>query len=744
MITKKFFKGFLSVTASAIIALSSLPSGGYSTSFAIGSFVSMNVDNTRIVIDKEQIVTEISPYNTEIKNIDYNLSKNIIHCENIPCEMLDRAAISIAVTADSGLSAEKLQNINIYFDQKLNGADCTPRNLFPSEVVKISENEYEIHYNLVTYGTEFTLTSAYFSGVENLAVARCNYISNSSDYVKAQAKTPDGENIFVSVRNNINESAFSEWLKTITMYINSLKDVTGFSRGTMYMLMDDSTSNNAYSANYKLDVKEEINGFTSFSVSATNEALEFMDTNPHGITWCILHELSHSYACHTANNTFDTNYNYHDEVHTNVRGITAIQNCDNIRDMLIYDGGAVGTYNDIYSKRTPDSNDFIFYMAKKTVQIGNEYGWNKLKFFLSADTDFSDYDHSYNCENNLVAAEVLKNHLDLDVSVTNPEYLKFVNVLHRLYMLCWDHPTFDKEAFEKFIDTKYNGGNPLDNSGNDLVQRFVSTNIEKPLSITAQPKNICTELGNWVSATVTAVGQSLNYQWYIYEPNSSTPTPATVNSPAFSYTLTEENNGRRLYCEVYDRYGKMLKTKTVTIGTPSQLITHPSNVSAYYNETVSTSVNVKGCGLVYQWYERNAGAKYWTKSRISGATYTCKITPDVCGREVYCIVTDAFGKKIRTKTVSVGLNIKIFKQPVNSNVAFGETAKSMVWADGEGLSYQWYVREKGSIYWEKSDITIPEFSRLMTKESNGLMAYCEITDIFGNLQRTNTIKMTGK
>ncbi len=741
---RNFFKGFLSVTASALIAFSAVPYSRYSATSAVDSFVSMNVDNTRIVIDKEQIITEISPYNTSVKSVDYNLNKNIIRCSNVPCEMLDRVVLAIGVTADSGLTTEKLQNINIYLDQTLNGADCAQRKLFPSEIVEISENEYEIQYNIVSYGTDFSITSAYFSEVENLAVSHFSYIPVSGGYVKAQAKTPDGENLFVSVRKDINEKIFCEWLKSITMYINSLKDVTGFSRGTMYMFMDDAECVNPYSANYKLDQKEEINGFTTFSLSATDEVLDFMETNPHSITWCILHELSHSYACHIANNSFDTNYNYHDEVHTNVRGITALQNCDNLHDMLILDGEAVGTYNDIYSKRNPDSNDFLFYMAKKTAEIGTKYGWNKLKFFLSADTHFSDYDHSYNCENNLAAADVLKNYLNLDVSVTNPEYLKFVNVLHRLYMLCWDHPEFNAEAFEKFIATEYNGGNPLDNSGNDLIQRFVSTNIEKPLDITEQPRNLCTEIGSYVSATVTAVGQSLNYQWFIYEPDSTVPVPANVNSPEISYTLTEENNGRQLFCEVSDRYGKKLTTKTVTIGTTSQLIVHPANVSAYYNEKVSTTVTAKGCGLVYQWYERNKGAKYWTKSRIKGATYSCEITPDVCGREFYCVITDAFGKRLRTRTASMGLNIKVLIQPTNDCVAYGETAKSKVVAGGEGLSYQWFVREKGTFTFVKSDITSPEFTRYMTKESNGLLAYCEIYDIFGNTTRTNSIRLTGK
>ena len=197
--------------------------------------------------------------------------------------MLDRVTITLEISAISGLSADRLQNINLYVSHTLNGADCSIRDILPTNVVRISDTEYEICYDFITYGTDLSFKTAYFSGIDSLAVTHCTYTAHGSDYVKAQAKTPDGENLFVSIRNNIDETKFSLWLKNITMYINSLKDVTGFSRGTMYLLFDDPECGTAHSANYKLDTKKEINGFTVFGISAADELLDVMNTNANSI-----------------------------------------------------------------------------------------------------------------------------------------------------------------------------------------------------------------------------------------------------------------------------------------------------------------------------------------------------------------------------------------------------------------------------------------------------------------------------
>ncbi len=743
MKNKKNIKCFAAFGISALLSLSTLPIHSIINTTASGKLVSPNNDQSAITIDETKIDLRISPYEQTSGTIEVSAENNIINGSAVPCEMLDRISVKLGVEATSGLSNNKLESINLYVYHTLNGADCPVRSIMPSSVVKISDTKYEINYNFITYGTEFRFETAYFSATD-FSASYCNFSSQSSDYLKAEAITSDGENLFVSIPATVNTDALKKWMNNITMYINSLSDVTGFSRGTMYMLFNDAECPTAHSANYKLDSQKQINGFTVFGINATNETLSVMENDKNTITWCVMHELSHSYACHMANNTFDTNYNYHDEVHTNVRGLTAIHNCENIRNITIYDNGAKGRYNNIYSKRTPDSNDFLFYMAKKMVDIGEEYGWNKLEFFFSADTAYSDYDHSYSCDTNLHAASVLKNHLGLDVSESNPEYLKFVNVLHRLYMLCWDHPSFEDESFKQFIAVEFNSGSPDDNSGTDLIQRFIRSNIEAPLKITQQPKNISAAIGDAISVSVAASGENIKYQWHILEPNSYLPTTETIDSPTYSYTLTEENNGRRIYCDITDKYGKSLRTDTVIVGTPVDIISHPTNTTGQLDSIVSTSVKASGCGLKYQWYERNAGTTYWGRASDTDDTYSCTLTKFRNGKEVYCEITDAFGNKTKTRTATLGLPLDILRQPANLSAPIGQTARTSLKATGSGLRYRWFVRYNNEIYWHSTSTISPNYSCVITAATKGSMLYCEITDVFGRKKKTNTVLITEK
>ena len=744
MKSKKFIKSLAAAGISALLSLYAMPIHPIVNTVAFGTLVSPSNDQSAITIDETKIDLRITPYEQMNSPIAVSTENNIVKGAVTPCEMLDRVSLSLVVEASAGLSHSRLSSINLYVYHTLNGAECPVRIILPSSVVKKSNTKYEIIYDFITYGTDMRFETAYFSGVNDFAASYCNLISNSSDYIKAEAITPDGENLFVSIPDKVDTAALKKWLNNITVYINSLSDVTGFSRGTMYMLFNDAECATAHSANYKLDSKKQINGFTVFGLNTTEEAISVMESERNAITWCVMHELSHSYACHTANNTFDTNYNYHDEVHTNVRGITAIFNCENIRDITIWENGDKGTYNTIYNLKTPDANDFVYYMAKKMVNIGEKYGWNKLEFFFSADTTHSDYDHSYSCDTNLHAASVLKDYLGLDVSETNPEYLKFVNVLHRLYMLCWDHPSFEDASFKKFIDVEFNNGVPDDNSGTDLIQRFVRSNIEAPLEITKQPKNISAAIGDTISVTVAASGEKVKYQWYVLEPNGYIPKVENIDSPTYSYTLTEENNGRQIYCDVTDRYSKTLRTETITAGTPVEIISNPANTTGQLNSIVSTSVKATGCGLKYQWYERNAGTTYWGRSSDTDATYSCTLTKFRNGKEVYCEITDAFGNKIKTRTATLGLPLEILRQPTNVSAPMGEVARTSLNASGSGLRYRWFIRYSNDIYWHSTSTVSPNYSCVITDETKGCMLYCEITDVFGKKKKTNTIIVTEK
>ena len=708
----------------------------------IADFITGANSASDIIIDEDLIDISITPYNDFSKDIAVSINENIITSDVTDCEMLDRINITIGISTTNCLYDDWLDSVNLYVYHTLNGTECSVRTISPSAVYIISDTEFELSYDFTTYGTDMYFDTSYLSGAEGITAEYCTMTGNGSDYVKAETFTPDGENLFVSTRAGIDEEKLSRWLKTVTMYLNSLKDVTGISRDTMYMLFDDPDCPTAYSANYMLDNTKATNGFTVFGIDTTEEVLRVIDEQCDAVTWCVMHEISHSYAGHVADSTFEKNYNYHDEVHTNVRGITAIHNCCNLQDIIIADNGIEGYYYDIYDKRNPPSDDHLYYMAKKMTIIGSEFGWDKLETFFRA-ADDAGYDHDYYSEANLHAAEVLKDALELEVSLDNPDYLKFVNVLHRLYVLCLNPYEFDEEDFNLYVESQYNGGSETDNSNTNLIQQFVYANIETPLNIIRQPENSSAPIGKTVSVSVEASGEELSYQWFYRESNGKAFVPTGVDSPDFSYTLTEKNNGRQLYCRITDKYGKTEVTDTVTTYAPVDIIKHPESTSVRLNGTVLLSIEAEGSGLTYNWYEHAPNTNSWDKIDISNSTYSCRMTSDKIGTRVYCIVTDKYGETAVSNVATIGIPTSITKQPANITAVIGTRTSVNVKATGTNLKYKWYIKDQDSNKWVVTNTNSSTYSFIMSKKTCNRLAYCEITDDFGNVTKSNTIIIKG-
>lgn len=82
--------------------------------------------------------------------------------------------------------------------------------------------------------------------------------------------------------------------------------------------------------------------------------------------------------------------------------------------------------------------------------------------------------------------------------------------------------------------------------------------------------------------------------------------------------------------------------------------------------------------------------------------------------------------------------VSITTQPADAEAALGETVRTQVVAEGEGLTYQWYGRDPGQKNFWKSGVKKAAYSVKMVREKIGREVYCEITDSYGNTARTRT------
>ena len=246
-----------------------------------------------------------------------------------------------------------------------------------------------------------------------------------------------------------------------------------------------------------------------------------------------------------------------------------------------------------------------------------------------------------------------------------------------------------------------------------------------------------------VSVTVTAAGDGLTYQWYIRNDGKRTYTKSSVTSDTYSAVICGGVKNRRAYCIITDQYGNQAQSKTFILR-ESVSITNEPATAAYANmgARVSVKITASGDGLKYQWYVKNEGKSSYSKSSITGVTYSTIMSSAVKGRRVYCVITDKFGKKVQSKTFILRESVSIVTQPKTVTVKKNATAKVTIKASGDGLKYQWYVRKAGSSKYVKMT-SKSYYSAKMTASMKNAKVYCIVTDKYGKkvFSKTITLKM---
>ncbi len=179
------------------------------------------------------------------------------------------------------------------------------------------------------------------------------------------------------------------------------------------------------------------------------------------------------------------------------------------------------------------------------------------------------------------------------------------------------------------------------------------------LKITKQPASVKVLSGQEAKVTVKAKGDGLTYKWYYKNKGAKKYTLSkTVKKSTYTVKMKDSANGRKVYCVVTDKYGNKVKSKAVTLskGTAVKLTKKPASVTEDCGETAKVKLTAKGDGLTYKWYYKNKGDKKYTLSKnVKTATYSVEMKSSVDGRRVYCVITDAYGKKVKTDSVKLTL-----------------------------------------------------------------------------------------
>ena len=281
-----------------------------------------------------------------------------------------------------------------------------------------------------------------------------------------------------------------------------------------------------------------------------------------------------------------------------------------------------------------------------------------------------------------------------------------------------------------------------DRYGNSVTSETVKLRIPSSLKITQQPENGYAADGETVRTSVTAKGDGLRYQWYVKTAGKSQFEKSSVQKKAYSFKISAKSSGRQVYCVITDDHGNSVTTDTVTlkIPTPLKITLQPGNGYAEDGKKAVTTVLVQGDELRYQWYLKNPGQDKFYESSVTGPKYAVTMSKKISGRQVYCVITDRLGNQVITDTVTLALPAPIMlnQQPADAYAFSGDKVSTAVTAKGNGLRYQWYLKNVGQTKFSKSSITKSVYTTTMNDKSAGRQVYCVITDKDGNTTQTRT------
>ena len=175
---------------------------------------------------------------------------------------------------------------------------------------------------------------------------------------------------------------------------------------------------------------------------------------------------------------------------------------------------------------------------------------------------------------------------------------------------------------------------------------------------------------------------------------------------------------------------------------PTVIKTHPMDQNAVAGNNVKLTVLATGGSLAYQWQYRTSANGEWKNASASGnktSVLTVPVTTARNGYQYRCKIIDGFGLEVYTDFAELSV-FGINTQPENKYLPAGKTAKFMVKATGEGLTYQWQYRASAKGSWKNTTATGNKTATLsvpVTAARNNYQYRCKVTDQEGSVVYSN-------
>ena len=175
------------------------------------------------------------------------------------------------------------------------------------------------------------------------------------------------------------------------------------------------------------------------------------------------------------------------------------------------------------------------------------------------------------------------------------------------------------------------------------------------VKITGYANSLLAAKNKKAKVVVEAEGDGLVYKWYYKNKGDKKFTRTySFNGPTYSVQMTSSRDGRQVYCIVEDEGGNYVASDifTLKMKTALKINTQPKSITVAKNKTAKVTVKATGDGLVYKWYYKDRGASKFTRTySFKGSAYSVQMNAKRSGRQIYCVIEDAYGNYCATKVV---------------------------------------------------------------------------------------------
>ena len=268
----------------------------------------------------------------------------------------------------------------------------------------------------------------------------------------------------------------------------------------------------------------------------------------------------------------------------------------------------------------------------------------------------------------------------------------------------------------------------------DAETYHATLTILPSIIITQQPVDRSVVTGNMVEFTITAIPDSVTYQWYNKAPDEMDWVIMDgATSAVLALNASLSMDGTMYRCTLSLPGITPLQSDGATLEVlekPNIVITEePSDITVYEGRSATFTVKTAVQSVSYQWYRDG--------SPVTGATdetFTFTAGPDDV--EVHCLLSCEGYNDTETyhATLTIDQDILITEQPVDSTVAEGETAEFSISALPIGVTYQWYSTSDDVTWTPVTGGTSPTLNVENTTYSmDGMKYMCKVSNTTDHL-----------